>query len=204
MNKYAIWAVAIIISFFVGRGMYLPLSGALLAKGTSTGTPPTFQKVRFGGGTPRELLITINLETIKEEEMPATVELQKRMIVSTADGSQETALEKGSTVNVRKKNGSNLVISPGGPLVGIVRIADTDFVKHVIKYRARYYFGGRRQHASQGESHSKPGACPRARTCSRTRARARTRARTSEPERRADRGSDEGEREGRGDQGVQA
>ncbi|MCH2063182.1 MAG: hypothetical protein MK194_05605 [Roseibacillus sp.] len=142
MNKYAIWAVAIIISFFVGRGMYLPLSGALLAKGTSTGTPPTFQKVRFGGGTPRELLITINLETIKEEEMPATVELQKRMIVSTADGSQETALEKGSTVNVRKKNGSNLVISPGGPLVGIVRIADTDFVKHVIKYRARYHFGG--------------------------------------------------------------
>ena len=142
MNKYAIWAAAIIISFFVGRGMYPPLSGALLAEGASAGAPQqVFQEVKYGAGS-RELLIKINLETIEEREMPATVELKKRTNVSTSDGSQETALEVGTTVNVRKKNGYNLEISPGGPLVGFVPIVETDFVEHVIAYRARRHFGG--------------------------------------------------------------
>ena len=140
MNKYAIWAAAIIISFFVGRGMYPPLSGALLGGETSASTPQAFQEVKYGAGS-RELFIKINLETIEEGEMPATIELKKRTTVATSDGSQETALEVGTTVNVRKMNGYNLEISPGGPLVGFVRIVDTDFVEHVIAYRARRHFG---------------------------------------------------------------
>ena len=130
-------AAAIIISFFVGRGMYPPLSGALLGEGTSATTPQAFQEVKYGAGS-RELLIRINLETIEEREMPATVELRKRTAVSTGDGRQETALEVGSTVDVRKMNGYNLDISVG-PLVGLVAIVDTDFVEHVIAYRARRY-----------------------------------------------------------------
>ena len=141
MNKYAIWAAAIIISFFVGRGMYPPLSGALLGGETSARTPQAFQEVKYGAGS-RELLIKINLETIEEGEMPTSIELKKRTTVSTSDGSQETALEVGTTVNVRKMNGYNLEISPGGPLVGFVPIVDTDFVEHVIAYRARRHFGG--------------------------------------------------------------
>ena len=52
MNKYAIWAGAIILSFFAGRIMYLPLSGPLLAKGqSSVAVPQSMQEVKFGAGS---------------------------------------------------------------------------------------------------------------------------------------------------------
>ncbi|MCH2065015.1 MAG: hypothetical protein MK194_14975 [Roseibacillus sp.] len=144
MNKYVIWAVAIILSFFIGRVMYLPLSGSLLAGGTESGTvSQSIQEVRFGVGS-NELRIKINLGSIKEAEMPRSVTLTKRVDVSSEGNSQKTALEKGTTVQVRKmiKESYLLDISPGGPLTGVVPIAHTDFAQQVIAYRARRHFGG--------------------------------------------------------------
>lgn len=143
MNKYAIWAGAIILSFFAGRIMYTPLSESLLG-GTPSSVviPENMQEVKFGaGGT--ELRIKINLGTIKENEWPETVKLSKRLIVSTDDESQKTALEKGTTVEVRGLDSKSylLKVSPGGPLKGLVKIAETDFAQQVIAYRARRHFG---------------------------------------------------------------
>ena len=139
--KYAIWAVAIILCFFFGRIMYSPLNGALLAKGTGSSVAKDLQEVEYGKNTRKPLLITIDLRTIDEREMPDTVELKKRTVVSASGGSQETPLEKGDTVTVTRKNGYNLEISAGGPLTGLVPIADTDFAERVIAYRARRHFG---------------------------------------------------------------
>lgn len=137
--KYATWAVAILLCFFFGRIMYSPLSGALLPQTTSSAVKD-LQEVKFGSGS-RELRITIDLRTIDEREMPGTVELKKRTVVSASGGAQETPLEKGSTVTVSRKNGYHLEISAGGPLTGLVPIADTDFAERVIAYRARRHFG---------------------------------------------------------------
>ncbi|MEC9053968.1 MAG: hypothetical protein VX633_01585, partial [Verrucomicrobiota bacterium] len=144
MNKYVIWAVAIILSFFIGRVMYLPLSGSLLAGGAGSGAvSQSIQEVKFGSGS-NELRIKINLGSIKESEMPKSVPLTKRFDVSSEGNTQKTALEKGTTVQVRKmiKESYLLDISPGGPLSGVVPIANTDFAQQVIAYRARLYFGG--------------------------------------------------------------
>ena len=138
--KYATWAVAIILCFFFGRIMYSPLSGALLAKGTGSSAVKDLQEVKFGTGS-RELRITIDLRTIDDREMPKTVELKKGTVVSASGGSQETPLEKGSSVTVSRMNGYNLEISAGGPLTGLVPIANTDFAERVIAYRARRHFG---------------------------------------------------------------
>ena len=143
MNKYAIWAGAIILSFFAGRIMYLPLSGELLAKGTSSvALPQSMQEVKFGAGG-NELRIKINLGTINPNEWPKTVKLSKRVYVSTGDNDQQTALEKGTTVEVRDLDGESYIlkVSPGGPLEGIVPIVETDFAQQVIAYRARRHFG---------------------------------------------------------------
>jgi hypothetical protein len=143
MNKYAIWAGAIIFSFFAGRIMYLPLSGSLLGKSSSTVVlPQSMQEVKFGaGGT--ELRIKINLGTIKQNEWPKTVKLAKRVYVSTDDNDKAVPLEKGSTVEVRGLDGESylLKVSPGGPLKGSVPIVETDFAQQVIAYRARRHFG---------------------------------------------------------------
>ncbi|HBM77987.1 MAG TPA: hypothetical protein DD438_07740, partial [Verrucomicrobiales bacterium] len=143
MNKYAIWAVAIIFSFFAGRIMYLPLSGSLLGKSSSSAVgAQSMQEVKFGaGGT--ELRIKINLGTIKQNEWPKTVKLAKRVYVSTDNDDQPVALEKGSTVEVRGLDGESylLKVSPGGPLKGSVPIVETDFAQQVIAYRARRHFG---------------------------------------------------------------
>ena len=143
MNKYVIWAVAIILSFFIGRVMYLPLSGSLLAGGAGSGAvSQSMQEVKFGSGS-NELRIKINLGSIKETEMPKSVTLTKRVDVSSEGNTQKTALEKGTTVQVRKmiKESYLLDISPGGPLTGVVPIAHTDFAQQVIAYRARRHFG---------------------------------------------------------------
>ena len=143
MNKYAIWAGAIILSFVAGRIMYLPLSGSLLAEGkSSVALPQSMQEVKFGAGS-NELRIKINLGTIKPSEWPKTVKLTKRVYVSTGDNNQETALEKGTTVEVRDLDGESYIlkVSPGGPLEGIVPIVQTDFAQQVIAYRARNHFG---------------------------------------------------------------
>ena len=68
MNKYAIWAGAIILSFFAGRIMYTPLSESLLG-GTPSSVviPENMQEVKFGAGG-MELRIKINLGTIKEND----------------------------------------------------------------------------------------------------------------------------------------
>ena len=93
MNKYVIWAVAIILSFFIGRVMYLPLSGSLLAGGSGSGAvSQSVQEVRFGSGS-NELRIKINLGSIKESEMPKSVTLTKRVDVSSEGNTQKTALE---------------------------------------------------------------------------------------------------------------
>ena len=143
MNKYVIWAGAIILSFVAGRIMYLPLSGVLLAEGkSSVALPQSMQEVKFGAGS-NELRIKINLGTIKPSEWPKTVKLTKRVYVSTGDNNQETALEKGTTVEVRDLDGESYIlkVSPGGPLEGIVPIVQTDFAQQVIAYRARNHFG---------------------------------------------------------------
>ena len=141
MNKYAIWAGAIILSFLAGRIMYLPLSGSLLAKSTSSvALPQSMQEVKFGAGG-NELRIKINLRTIKPNEWPKTVKLSKRVYVSTGDNDQQTALEKGTTVEVRDLDGESYIlkVSPGGPLEGIVPIVETDFAQQVIAYSCLLY-----------------------------------------------------------------
>jgi hypothetical protein len=138
--KYIIWAVAIILCFFLGRVMYSPLGPALLAQPTNLGAANERPTVVFGSGS-SELRITIDLTSVSDREMPTTVELKKRALVAASDGSGETPLESGTTVTVRKRNGLNLEISAGGPLTGLVRIEDTDFTERVVEYRARRHFG---------------------------------------------------------------
>jgi hypothetical protein len=138
--KYIIWAVAIILCFFLGRVMYSPLGPALLAQPTNMSAANERPTVVFGSGS-SELRITIDLTSVSDREMPTTVELKKRALVAASDGSGETPLESGTTVTVRKRNGLNLEISAGGPLTGLVRIEDTDFTERVVEYRARRHFG---------------------------------------------------------------
>ena len=75
--KYAIWAVAIIISFFVGYFIMYPIfRGVLITeKGVPSPTSQALQEVKYGAGS-RELLITINLETIEERELHLDDQLQ--------------------------------------------------------------------------------------------------------------------------------
>ena len=162
--KYATWAVAILLCFFFGRIMYSPLSGALLPQTTSSAVKD-LQEVKFGSGS-RELRITIDLRTIDEREMPGTVELKKRTVVSASGGAQETPLEKGSTVTVSRKNGYHLEISAGGPLTGLVPIADTDFAERVIAYRARRHTGtscaqSTARHCSRATPYARRNECGR-------------------------------------------
>lgn len=139
--KYVAWAVAIILCFILGRAMYAPLGPALLAKESSRSATPADARptVIFGSG-PNELQITIDLESVSERELPSEVVLKEPMLVAARDGSQETPLESGSSVRVLRRNGSNLLVTAGGPLEGLVAIADTDFTERVIAARARRHF----------------------------------------------------------------
>ena len=138
--KHIIWAIAIILCFFLGRVMYSPLGPALLAQPANIGSGNERPTVVFGSGS-SELRITIDLTSVSDREMPTTVELKKPALVAASDGSAETPLESGTTVTVRKRNGLNLEISAGGPLRGLVRIEDTDFTERVVEYRGRRHFG---------------------------------------------------------------
>lgn len=133
--KYFFWLIFIAACFPLGWKFHEVAGLRDLSLGESGSIDGKQRVVLSQGGM--EVEFWIDPATIREDELPETVELKKRMMLSAEDGISPVTLEQGSMVKVLDKIGSNLTVSAlSGPLKGIIPVGDTDLLEKVVKSRA--------------------------------------------------------------------
>lgn len=140
--KYVGWMILIVGCFALGRMLYDPLSPLLVEGPDPDGeNRPPRTLTEWFGSTYRQLEVSLELETVGDDEIPEEVILTKPAVVAAGDQSNRTKLLSGDRVRVLGLEGGKLRISPtGGPLEGVVPVTGTDFAKRVIRSRAERIF----------------------------------------------------------------
>lgn len=131
--KYAIWSVAIILSFLFGRVMYTPLGPALVKEATPKDEAEEMV-VTFGTGA-NQIRVSIELDDIAAAEEPRSVVLEGNDLILANDEGGKKTLSKGDRIEVVKREGSTLFVATEG-FEGDISMSSTDYLKQIIKSRA--------------------------------------------------------------------